>query len=94
MTKHFDTEFKVPDTRTCRDRQDDAITKMAGQIDLLNDVSQFILGELTSIRSRLAVLEAKPAGTVIWDTGAVTWDECYTPKFAHSPGYPAPEEAT
>jgi hypothetical protein len=69
------------DTRTCRERQDEAIATLERRIE--------------NLERRIAVLEAQRtiAGTVIWDTGQVTWDECYMP-FVHSPGYPKSEEST
>ena len=54
------------DTRTCRERQDEAIDRLVAQADLVAEVSQFILSEMTALRARVvAALEAA--------TGAATW---------------------
>ena len=45
------------DTRTCRERQDEAIDRLVAQADLVAEVSQFLLSEMTSLRARVAALE-------------------------------------
>ena len=66
------------DTRTCRERQDEAIDRLVAQADLVAEVSQFLLSEMTSLRARVAALEAATVavpilGSVDSATGAVTW---------------------
>ena len=120
MTKHYDTDFQVVDTRTCRERQDASLSTLETCIENLERrvaaleataaeaerAHQFldecyISGDGTEPlveRIGRAVYAAgyrriSVVGAVNWNTGAVTWADCYQPPFVHSPGYPAQEEA-